>query len=754
VFQNNFHAAVYDITNNSLTNFDQGSNYSIPRAVSDNGIVVGYWHHARAAFKYYEHAFIYSRAMGMLKLEDYLRNEGIAFAMDSLISATGISADGRKITGYGMKQGKTIGFYVEIPEIPTTILPVQNPAIESPGYGKIVLKWEAPEAPVEAGLSLTGYKVYKDDVLQTPTILPAATLTYADNSVADGTFIYTVKAVYNDNGVTKESIAGKDMHVTMGKKTLPFFDDFSDYQPGGAVLEYYEILTEIPLSTGSWDVSANTVPFSATWKVQEFGYPHWCAGFLTPPAGTYEESLFSPYFDATSASDLQLSFNVRVPADNNSRLSVEMFKDGQWMQIDNIQADGQGYYTYKTYDVSQFAGKNNIRFRFRAYGTANGQIHWQIDNVELSSTADQITAEAPLVIAAHSFAEEGTVHVNWSDPTGFVELRYMPDDLARGRLSNDVYPMIAANKYPAEDLKAFDGYKLTSISFWRTTYPDPELNLPVPAFKWYVSQGGARLYEAPVVNPQLGWNTVQLAQPITIDASKPLYYGVEVVTCDPRDWPLGSATFYIADPANPAFGLDVIIADGRGNLYSTDGGATWRTISEDGAEFAYDLFCIRATLAKDPAAAPQKAIRGYKLLRNEENVVESQVNMGDLWAINNFTDTDPLPENEEACYTVKIYYSMQEYSDGTTACVTFNGIAPIEAKDGVKVYPNLVKKGESITVQLSDNWKNSVIRIYDLSGKKLNEIPVKAPETTISWNEAGMYLLQVNGDESVKFIVK
>ncbi|MDR0507130.1 MAG: T9SS type A sorting domain-containing protein [Dysgonamonadaceae bacterium] len=750
VFRHNFRSSLYDIENEQLIAFDQGATFSIPAAVSDNGVVVGYWSHMQSNLKLYQRAYIYSSTLGMMSLESYLTREGISFAMDSLLVASGISKDGRKIIGYGMRGGKTCGFFVEIPEIAVGLVPVKEPAIESPGYGKVRLTWTKPDVLSGNGVTLTGYAVYKDSATQPLVVIDnILTSMYIDNAVTDGTHEYVIKAVYDDNGTSKESIAGKNLYITMGKKTLPFFDDFSDYQPGGAIIEVHEILKEIPLSTGYWDVTANTLPFSNSWKVQEFGFPHWCAGILAPMGGLYEESLVSPYFDAGGVTNLHLSFNVRTPNSSQERMAVEIFDGSNWTTIDDLPANGRDNYTFKTYDVSQLAGKSSVRFRFRSYGLGTSQIRWQVDNVELADEATQITVEDALVVLARK-ADDGTAHVNWSDPNGCVELRYMWDDAAFGRLGNDKYPVIAANMYPAEDLKAYEGYKLTSISFWRTTNPNGSLNLPAPEFKWFVAQDGVRLCDLDVEDVQLGWNRVQLSQPIEIDVTKPLYYGVEVVSCDPRDTPLGSGAYMIEDPNNPGAGLYLTIADGRGNLYSEDGGVTWHKISET-PNFEYELYCIRATLAKDPSVEPKKAISGYTVYRNGVDLISLQMGMGgNLLPLNNYTDIDPLPDGEDACYTVKTYYSLQQYSDGKTFCIDLADISLIADENGIKIYPNIIRKGEIIMIELPDNDFNAILRIYDLSGKKVKEILAESP---VSFDKSGIYILKINS-VAVKVIVQ
>jgi hypothetical protein len=408
--------------------------------------------------------------------------------------------------------------------------------------------------------------------------------------------------------------------------------------------------------------------------------------------------------------------------------------------------------------VNELAGKDNIRFRFRCSGSGAANSYWLIDNVELTDSAHMVTIEPPLAVSAREAKEEGSVHIQWVDPQGNVSLRYLLFDNATGRLANDKYPMIAANMYPAEDLKAYDGYYLSSISFWRTTTPE-QVSISLPQYQWFVSQGGVRLLDEEVVDPQLGWNTIQLADPIRIDANQPLYYGVEIVECDPLDAPIGSATYYVPLSDKPDFYQDTDIADGRGNIYSEDDGKTWQKIS-DIQGFPYDLYCIRATLSKEPVATPTKRILGYKIFRNDEDVLDSIWGNNSTAVLNNYTDVHPLPSGENVCYTVKTYYAYYTgtiLSGGTSDCIIINGIVPVENERGIKVYPNPIRKNETIRIELSmtEYPTGARIQIHTVSGKKVRELRTQTSVVPLQLDvEPGVYLLTVNDKESVKLVVE
>lgn len=763
VFQNNLKAALYTITTETLTQLDLGAEVSTPLDVSDNGIVAGYWNNSTLLAGEKRKAFIYSRSLGTVSLESFLKSHHIDFQLDSILVASGISADGRIITGFGMINGKVAGFRAEIPEIPADLFPVRNTDVNTTACGTVELIWDAPETSEEENIyPLVGYRIYEGETLMEE--VDGSTYTRTFTEVPDGTYRYSVKAVYEKDGESVESIAGKTVAATVSKKTIPFYDSFSAYQTGGLQPDR-TFQEEIPLSTGGWDVSAHTVPFSETWRVNNSGRPPCSAGFIAPLSGEYSETLSSPFFDLREAEDLFLAFEIGIPNASTpdlEKMAVEIYDGDEWHGVDTIRSAGQAaLFTNRYYDVSEYAGRDNVRFRFRCFGTGTTGLNWFIDNVELTDNANRVSIREPLVVSAR-VAGEDAVHINWSDPYGTVSLRYMFDDDAYRALNNSQYPYIAANMYPAEDLSAYDGYYLTSISFWRTKNDDLPQSAKPAQYRWFASQGGERLVADTIVNPKDKWNTVRLATPVRIDATKPLYYGVEITDAHPNDWVIGAGTYYTLDPSlidNPYTDFDKL--DGRGNLYSEDDGRTWRKISEDGEVFFYNLFCIRATLSKDSIPVPDlltRRITGYKIYRNGQSLLEEEQGADYSIPLNNFTDTSPGDGN--VCYTVKTYFYDYEaghtLSDGVSDCITVNGIAPVRDANGWNVYPNPVKRNETIRVEIRDavGPAAETVRIYDAAGKIVKEIPVTGSVTPVRPDVAsGVYILKA-GRDAVKVVVK
>jgi hypothetical protein len=182
-------------------------------------------------------------------------------------------------------------------------------------------------------------------------------------------------------------------------------------------------------------------------------------------------------------------------------------------------------------------------------------------------------------------------------------------------------------------------------------------------------------------------------------------------------------------------------------------------MSDDEEDYAYDLYCIRATLSKDLSTPSTRRIIGYKIYRNGKNLVLDEWGADYSIELNNFTDTKPL-KGREACYSVHTYYS--DYtghvaSEGTTDCITINGISLIQDENGLKVYPNPVKRNEIIQIETANfrNQKDSSLQIYDASGKAVKTVKTESPITPVRLDvEAGTYILKINGNKAVKLIVE
>lgn len=659
-------AGVYRIKEKKFTFLEEGTGKSTALAVSNNGVVVGYTGESTYFGGDTRKAFIYTASKGIMHLDELFTELAIEYPAGFYFrAATGISADGRKITGWGVTGGKTVSFYAEIPEFSVELLPVESVSIVNNVYGKNELTWEAPEEG--SSLSLTGYNIYCNDKM----IHTTTETSYAHTGLTDGTYIYTVSAVYDNE---KEARTSKAVRVTMGRKSVPYFEGFNDCQHQWVGQE------EIPLSTVFWDVTANTLPFEESWHVGASGQPVPCAFFFMPGAGAFEESLTSPFLDARGTKDLILRFNMTPPGVSSvEKMKVEISDGTKWHQLDEMTGWGSPFegFLAKEYDASVAAGKENVRIRFTCHGAYGSGLNWNIDNIELADKAHAFVPEPPSIVAAVEDKDAGHIMISWADPNGVAKLRYVyKDEQTAGMIGNEGKTFIAANMYTPEDLAIYKDFKITALSFMPATNPGAAISKNA-TYKWYVAQDGKRLYDAPVKDsPTLQWVTEEVSAPIEIDVTKPLYYGVEIVTHEPLDLPIATSDLYYLEPYDIMYmRVSIDVYAGKGNIYSEDGGQTWEQIPTYIDEYnnpVYQLFCVAATIAKDPAVSKKEGLWTYSVYRNGKNIMAEQ-HKDDQFKetrLTNFIDANPLPAGTEACYEVRASYFNLLVSEPVQACYT------------------------------------------------------------------------------------
>ncbi|MDH6356006.1 hypothetical protein M2132_002358 [Dysgonomonas sp. PH5-45] len=764
--------ALYDFANKTLiylqTTHDANGCY--PLAVSDNGVVVGHiGGKAYMGSPSPKTAFIYTEKMGLKKLSDFLREAGIDYS-GTLEAVTGISADGTKLVGYGGANS----FYIEIPAITEGAYPARGINLENKKYGEVTVTWTA--APDDAANPRTGYKVYHNGTLL-ETVAADAT-SYIHAGIADGEHKYYVTAVYGDT----ESRPTATASTMMAKAEFPFYDAFNTYGVGSFGSP------TMPLSTGGWDVSWNTVASAdKSWQPSIGGFYQGCLFYWTQTTGVYNEYAASPYFDLSDAEDAWLSFVIQIAGnnvENNNKefLAIEAFDGQEWVAIDTIECKRTqttfpylNYVPYKVDLTEQLAGNPNARFRIVAFGNATetgGDVNWKIDNLDFYDTKRAFAKDGVSAVSATQWKNENdgseVVYINWADPNETARLRYITGafgDWWASKIGNEGAPFIAANMYPAEELAIYEGYKLTSISFM-PSYNSSISSAVTAKYKWFVSQGGERLYSEDVTGDlkALEYKTIELETPIAIDVNKPLYYGVEIVSHGMDDLPIATADVFhyvpeihpiTGEPTGMHWATSYNVADGRGNIYSEDGGKTWKTIGAytgDGGTEVYQLFAIRAEIMKDPAKGVKDRILGYSIYRNGIDIYH-EIFEGDraLSPMTTFIDVNPLVD-QEATYEVVTEYFTLDKSEAKEVKIVFtpNSINEnVDANGFITVTPTLAVN----YVNIEGEFVKATM--YDVNGKVVAE--TSNNQISVGSLPAGTYIVKINtskGEVTKKIIVK
>ncbi|MDL2227687.1 T9SS type A sorting domain-containing protein [Odoribacter sp. OttesenSCG-928-L07] len=702
--------AIYDVQEDKLNIIGKGKNAfsASVNDVSDDGIAIGY---NQMGMLFDREAFIYHERMGMVNLKEYLISLGVEGAEYAGIECPiAISADGTRIVGFGSSFN---GFVIDVEHNISGYYSPKDLSVIETSFREMKLEWTAANNDPENTLS--GYNIYCNGNKVNPTII--TTTSYTDNITEDGIYNYYVAAVWNE---VNESAPTNNVKVCSGILPLPFFEEFN-----------------------SMDFVTNL------WTIQPMAEERWLmfdyVG-IVPPAvsyatvsGTYSESLTSAFIDATEAEELFLSFNLSIPTASNDNtkdlFKLEIFDGNEWNTIEEFYPliNEWGAFVPKQYDITNIAAGKTIRIRFTAIGNnSEGEnMYWSVDNINVFSPENAFTLEVPRRVTAHK-SDDGTVHVNWADPGRLATLSYLESDYLVDGIGNEGVPFMVANKFEANDLKGYDGYYLESISAYLTgAVSSPS------TFKLAVFLGKERIVDQDIDNyTQYEWNTFNLLEPILItkEIDQDLYFGIEVVSHQEGDLPLGVCDRPMLDWENMLYSYE-----GRSNIYSEDGGQTWGTLSE------FDLFysCgLKAHLigAENPQA--KERLMGYIVYREGESLLGMDwLGNKNLTALNNFTDTTSNV-NEKACYQVTAYYTVQQESESTQFCLgdEIGGITTVNTENQYVVYPNPT----SDIINIKGNFTNATL--YSADGRIL----MKTSESLINLNKypRGVYFIKINSENN------
>ena len=651
-------AAIYDLRTKKLTIIPtkEGAFRSYALSISNDGIAVGY--DQVGFYQADREAFIYSDKFGKFQIEKYIEKLGLDFEIPETFTfafPSRISSDGKIVSGYGsmyvegVVYSYIVGWAIEFEEHLDGLNPPKNLTGYERSYGNINISWESADS--DSGHSFDGYNIYRDGIKINST--PTINTTYGDDNLSNGNYIYTVKAVWGG----QESLPTREIRISTAELDLPFFDDFSDNGFDG---KYWN---QSMLDSERWLV------------VAENGLNPPAASYALPINNTYEESIISAYIKASDAQELYLSYSIAIPVkmldwdtsqdfEYADSIRVEIFDGTNWNTIvkyNPYDSDGgtrQPKFEYKSHDISEYAG-NIIRVRFTAYGENPGNsLEWNLDNINVYTPDTELVIEKPVKVSNY-VDSKGNVHVTWADPNETVKLSYMEYEDAVGAVGNESVPFIAAILFNSKDLQGFDNYIMKEISVNLYRVYD-EIN-DTAQYKLVAFQGEEKVLSQDIDSYiARDWNTFTLNTPLVIDATKSLYFGVEVTSHDVEDWPVGTVS------GRQEFDQEaermVNVNDGWSNLISEDNGQTWNTLTSYNQDLA-ESFAIKATIFKDENGSTKERILGYKVYRNNENILEEVYGeVGVLSILNNFLDNKPI-ETGTVCYEVSAYYDIQDESE-------------------------------------------------------------------------------------------
>lgn len=683
--------------------------------VSDNGIVVGYYNLPGDIRK----GFIWTEEHGFADLYDilayYLPDSNTADFKPSNATAdviSSISANGKVLGGYKFLTNVLgVGWVFTLKEDynplknPTNL--TANPILAE--RNKVLIEWNAPAN--ESNKTLTGYVLYRNQQ-EVTTLAPTLTQYTDDLSSTEwtngGNVSYALMAIYDN---TLNSPRTQEVSVLIyDNYDIPYVDDF----------EYLE------LSENYWTVERT---FSSNfWFINPTyanGYRGTSMTFSTFVSGNaYNESIISKPFDARSENEIYLSYlySVEVLKEISDKVYVEIQKtseNNEWLTVAQ-HTIVRSAWQFNEIDLSDKVAGTIFKVRFRAAGTDGSQYYFEIDNLQVRTTSN--SAAAPLKPLA-KINSDNTISLTWQNPSGAYALSYCISDPWQA-IGNQGVSFIAANKFETKDLSIYEGdHYLTSISGYVT---DDAGYGSETALSLAVFENDTRICSQAITSFELeAWNTFVLNTPIKIDPAKTLYIGIEVVNHNTAEKPLAT------DQSQSTY-------DGKGNLFSEDGGKTWQKLSSFGLTRNW---CIIGNVRNESSGTENDrnyTIWGYRVFRgeqllNEELMLFPQTYIDDVNGVNAI----------EVCYTIQAYYADKAWSarsEKICSPTTVN-IEDILSADALSVYPNPVEDYLNIE-GLAENAEAS---IYDLSGRLMLSQNIHPSKGLAVQNlQAGMYILRIS----------
>ena len=698
-------AAMYDVEADEVIIIDGAETAT---SVSNDGVVIGYRTSENG-----RKGFVWSKDLNYMEFFDYMKKyapeiasslpTGINFSNDHPAHSVPmhISSDGLTMSGWNAVGNSRVVWMFRLKEAPMVYPAPQalNAKVQIPNRNVVDLTWEAPSVP--EGMTISGYRVYRN--LEELANVGGSLLAYIDNNAPEGHHIeYRVSAIYD--GTTESAQSTSSIVTIVDTYELPFLEDFSSRN---YTTNYWTRTPQASIYT-AWNLYYYEM-------LRGFGGGT-CATFVTDGleqgGATFSELLISKPLDARSTNFVQFSYMIRFEhfaniAAKPDRLYIEVTDDAENMANWTLVKE----YAYneipllwkrETIDLSEQAAGHLFRVRFRVEGENCTPAYIDIDNIRITTSDDELEAPQGLIADANFDTKE--INLAWKTNMGSYAMTYSDHNPCQP-IGNEGVAFIAANKFEASDLKLFTGYDLTSISVFMNYVKVQESTIRLVIF-----EGNNKVVSQDIPTYSAGtWNTFSLNTPYTISDSKgTIYMGIEVVYHTSEDMPIYS------DRAVGRF-------NGKGNLFSTDGGQTWLALHEHGLSHNW---CIVGNL-RNPADYSggnypveyldmPVAQEGYEVYRNGEKLTD------EIWLAPVYLDVVTGTESTYTYYVQSIDYSGMLSGPSNEVVIAWSSINEIGVS-AINIYPTVVTDG----FRVEGLSGTATLEIFDLRGSSIERASVK-----------------------------
>ena len=650
---------------------------------------------------------------------------------DENLEFTGVSADGSVIAGIDtFGPSWVLTCEPKVMSIPPSVTQVYaNPS----ALGQVTVTFDRNKPEMYMYFTAKEYVVYRDGDEVTRIAVAdldaegKTAVQYVDNNVAPGSHEYAVAVNYVDDGTGEELMSPKCGEVKIFLESnfdFPLYDDFESQS----------------LTTNGWTVQRD---YGET-DFQNWGCPTFFgldgSAYLNTNSDQrypYSYSVVSRHIDASGKESVYVSFAAKWQYVNSTdweidrdTLSLEISSDGiEWEVVKDFLMpdyvpDGWNFHYF---DITPWAAGKTFQVRFRMHGQAVAQYGWRIDNFAIDEKPQH---EAPEAIGAAD--ADGKFRLAWKNTLGAYQLNYLTNitRYADGlTLGNEGKEFIAVNKFEQQDLALYDGKYLTSVTTELNKYESEDLTPTRAAVVVY--EDGKLIREQEITSPVFNsYFTVKLDEPVKIDASKELMFGLKLIE-------------YGADQCPLVYMNSTLYKQGKSDLYSEDGGTTWKsladyyaTVPEHETEgMASWLVSGNVTDEADAAVGQYDTNQyGYEVYKNGQKYSDLFIHFLEP----GFTDESSV---EGDVYEVRAFYldgtvselSNQVKNNGTTG---INNVEAGGAADG------------SYTVEdgrLTVNGDNARVEIYNASGSKVYDGAGRG--VSLDKLGHGVFILKVYGED-------
>ena len=429
--------------------------------------------------------------------------------------------------------------------------------------GEVTVVAEIPENTPE--LSAKEITIFRDgDALTSIELNGETTIKHIDKDVRMGTHDYSASIIYedNENSTEVESPRSEIASVYMESSfAFPLYDNFDSQS----------------LATNEWTIVRE---YGAT-DYQNIGCPLYMGLNATPSLHTavsqsipYSYYVVSRHLDATDKETVYISFakawgfvnSTDWPLEQDT-ISLELSTDGKdWIAAKDMQlCNTTRNWTFEYIDLTPWAAGKVFQVRFRFHGQAAAQYSFDVDELKIAEKPEH----EGMTDVLGALDADGNFRLSWKNSINAYPLTYLTTPYLSYKglaIGDEGKTFIGANSFTKEDLSMFKGKYLTSVSTMINHDASIEGTKDTRAAVVVFEDG--KLIREQEFTPEYNlYKNIKLDEPLLIDGTKELKIGVKLFDYDARQLPLPYHNSYRYVP-------------GKSDLYSEDGGNTWKKLSD------------------------------------------------------------------------------------------------------------------------------------------------------------------------------